>query len=83
VALSKWWSNASEATLDCTITFHGLLPESRLITMVCVFFLALSILYSTTMYVESCTGPDLVEVCKKPPIDLMTESAFHPSGVDK
>jgi len=51
--------------------------------MVCVFFLALSILYSTTMYVESCTGPDLVEVCKKPPIDLMTESAFHPSGVDK
>ena len=34
VALSKWWSNASEATLDCTVTFHGLLPTSRVVSMV-------------------------------------------------
>jgi len=44
VALSKWWSNASEATLDCTITFHGLQPTSRVICMVCMASCFISVL---------------------------------------
>jgi tripeptidyl-peptidase-2 len=33
VAISKWWSNSSEATLDCNVTFHSLLPDCRQISM--------------------------------------------------
>jgi len=50
VALSKWWSHASDAALDCTVTFRGLLPASRLVSMVCLFLTA-SIIFILVLFV--------------------------------
>ena len=35
LTLAKWWANLGEVSLDYDLTFHGLEPDSKSVTVVC------------------------------------------------